>query len=92
MGDAGIQDISKQSDLPKVLLKVEQKFRLDLTDEQAEQFFLGLINESCECSYSIYCDRQKTYFSLILLYLNITVHAVAPRIMDVAHSVAVSMR
>lgn len=46
MGDAGIQDISRRSDLPKVLLKVEEKFRLDLTDEQAEQFFLGLINES----------------------------------------------
>lgn len=46
MGDAGIQDISKRSDLPKVLMKVEEKFRLDLSDEQAEQFFLGLINES----------------------------------------------
>lgn len=31
MGDAGIQDISKRSDLGKVLLKVEEKFRLDLT-------------------------------------------------------------
>jgi phosphatidylinositol 3-kinase len=31
MGDAGINDISKRSDLPKVLLKVEEKFRLDLT-------------------------------------------------------------
>lgn len=31
MGDAGIQDISKRSDLPKVLVKVEEKFRLDLT-------------------------------------------------------------
>lgn len=42
----GIQDISKRSDLPKVLMKVEEKFRLDLTDEQAEQYFLGLINEA----------------------------------------------
>jgi hypothetical protein len=31
MGDAGINDISKRSDLPKVLMKVEDKFRLDLT-------------------------------------------------------------
>jgi phosphatidylinositol 3-kinase len=31
MGDAGINDISKRSDLPKVLVKVEEKFRLDLT-------------------------------------------------------------
>ena len=29
----GIQDISKRSDLPKVLMKVEEKFRLDLTGE-----------------------------------------------------------
>jgi len=31
MGDAGINDISKRSELSKVLLKVEEKFRLDLT-------------------------------------------------------------
>lgn len=31
MGDAGIQDISKRSELPKVLMKVEERFRLDLT-------------------------------------------------------------
>lgn len=31
MGDAGIQDISKRSDLGKVLMRVEEKFRLDLT-------------------------------------------------------------
>jgi hypothetical protein len=28
---AGINDISKRSDLSKVLLKVEEKFRLDLS-------------------------------------------------------------
>lgn len=66
MGDAGINDISKRSELPKVLLKVEEKFRLDLTDEQAEQYFLGLINES--------------------------LHSLAPKIMEVAHKFAVSMR
>lgn len=33
MGDAGINDISKRSDLPKVLMKVEEKFRLDLTGQ-----------------------------------------------------------
>lgn len=66
MGDAGIQDISKRSELPKVLLKVEEKFRLDLTDEQAEQYFLGLINES--------------------------LHSLAPKLMEVAHKLAVSMR
>src|SRR5690242_12242102 len=35
MGDAGIKDISRSNgaDLAKVLVKVEEKFRLDLTDE-----------------------------------------------------------
>ncbi|RYH15827.1 hypothetical protein EON65_31060 [archaeon] len=66
MGDAGINDISKHSDLSKVLLKVEERFRLDLTDEQAEQYFLGLINES--------------------------LHSLAPKLMEVAHKVAVAWR
>jgi phosphatidylinositol 3-kinase len=66
MGDAGIEDISVKSNLPKVLLKVEEKFRLDLSDEQAEQFFLGLINES--------------------------LNAIAPRIMEIMHKIAVARR
>lgn len=37
-----------------------------ITDEQAEQFFLGLINES--------------------------LHSLAPKLMEVAHKIAVSMR
>ena len=67
MGDAGIPDMSPPlSDLPTVLAKVEERFRLDLTDEQAEQFFLGLIVE--------------------------TINAIAPRIMEFAHQIAVSRR
>lgn len=66
MGDAGIQDISKRSDLGKVLMRVEEKFRLDLTDELAEQYFIGLIKEA--------------------------VHSLAPKIMEIAHKFAVSMR
>jgi len=66
MGDAGIQDISKRSTLQKVLLRVEEKFRLDLNDEQAEQFFIGMINE--------------------------TLHAIAPRVMEQLHKIAVSLR
>lgn len=49
-----------------MLMKVEEKFRLDLSDEQAEQFFLGLINES--------------------------LYSLAPRLMEVAHKIAVAMR
>ena len=66
MGDAGIPDMSIHSDLPTVLEKVESRFRLDLTDELAEQFFLGLIVE--------------------------TINAIAPRIMELAHQIAVSRR
>ena len=66
MGDAGINDISKRSDLTKVLIKVEEKFRLDLTDEEAEHCFLGLINES--------------------------LNSLAPKVMEFAHKIAVSMR
>lgn len=66
MGDAGIQDISKRSELSKVLSKVEEKFRLDLTDEEAEMFFLGLINES--------------------------LNSIAPKVMELAHKIAVSLR
>ena len=44
MVDAGIDELS--SDPVTTLAKIQEKFRLDLTDEQAEQFFLGLINDS----------------------------------------------
>lgn len=66
MGDAGINDVSKRSDLSKVLIKTEEKFRLDLTDEEAEHYFNGLINES--------------------------LNSLAPKVMEIAHKFAVSMR
>mmetsp|Transcript_18072 Transcript_18072/g.42116 ORF Transcript_18072/g.42116 Transcript_18072/m.42116 type:complete len:1046 (+) Transcript_18072:91-3228(+) len=48
MSDAGIEDLSNHpsADAVGVIAKVEERFRLDLTDEQAEVFFVGLINES----------------------------------------------
>jgi phosphatidylinositol 3-kinase len=48
MSDAGIEDLSNHSigDAIEVISKVEERFRLDLTDEQAETFFIGLINDS----------------------------------------------
>ncbi len=46
MADAGIKDLSLAGDPQQVLAKVEEKFRLDLNLEQAEHFFLDLINES----------------------------------------------
>ena len=48
MSDAGIEDLSNNpmADSEGVISKVEERFRLELTDEQAESYFLGLINES----------------------------------------------
>lgn len=48
MGDAGIADLSDNpvADVEGVLAKVEERFRLELTDEGAEEWFLGLIDES----------------------------------------------
>ena len=48
MSDAGIEDLSHNpsADAIGVIAKVEERFKLELTDEQAEQFFVGLINES----------------------------------------------
>lgn len=96
MADAGINDISRKSTIEKVVELTLQKFRLgkyhmytrtvlcgtyvylyilivmhshvsiDLTDEQAEHYFLGLINES--------------------------LNALAPRLMELAHQIAVSRR
>lgn len=48
MSDAGIEDLSNNpnSDAEGVIAKVAERFRLELTDEQAEGFFLGLIGDS----------------------------------------------
>jgi phosphatidylinositol 3-kinase len=45
--DAGIEDLSNNpsGDVEWVIGKVEERFRLDLTDEQAERYFIGLIND-----------------------------------------------
>mmetsp|Transcript_20578 Transcript_20578/g.48347 ORF Transcript_20578/g.48347 Transcript_20578/m.48347 type:complete len:527 (+) Transcript_20578:589-2169(+) len=68
MSDAGIEDLSNNpsADADGVIAKVEERFKLDLTDEQAERFFLTLINDSLS--------------------------ALAPRLMDVFHSIAVARR
>ena len=48
MGEAGIEDLSNNpaADAEGVIAKVEERFRLELTDEQAEAYFLGLIDDS----------------------------------------------
>jgi phosphatidylinositol 3-kinase len=44
MGDANIPDLSQ--DLEKNLAKTQEKFRLDLSDEEAETHILALIDQS----------------------------------------------
>jgi phosphatidylinositol 3-kinase len=44
MLDANIQDIALDPD--QAVLKVQEKFRLDLSNEEAIQYFQALINES----------------------------------------------
>jgi phosphatidylinositol 3-kinase len=68
MSDAGIEDLSNNpsADAEGVIAKVEERFRLELNDEQAERYFIGLINDSLS--------------------------ALAPRVMDVLHSLAVARR
>lgn len=47
MSDAGIEDLSNNpaADADGVVAKVEERFRLDLTDERAERYFAGLIGD-----------------------------------------------
>ena len=44
MSDAGIEDLSNNPE--GVIEKVEERFQLELTDEQAESYFLRIMNES----------------------------------------------
>jgi phosphatidylinositol 3-kinase len=57
MADAGIKDLSLAGDPLLVLAKVEEKFRLDLNLEQAELFFLSLINDSVNAFFPELFER-----------------------------------
>ena len=46
MADSGIQDLGTGEHCTHVIQKVQEKFRMDLNDEQAEVFFLHLIDDS----------------------------------------------
>lgn len=66
MRDANIPDMSIHSKPDEVLKLLEDRLRLDLTDEEADQFFLTMISS--------------------------VLTAIAPRVMDIAHAIAVSRR
>jgi len=55
MGDANIPDLS--GDVDKNLLKVQEKFRLDLGDEEAEAFILSIIDESVSALFPQIAER-----------------------------------
>lgn len=48
MGESGIQDLTNNpsADAEGIISKVEERFKLELSDEQAESYFLSQINES----------------------------------------------
>ena len=55
MVDAGIEDLS--NDPEGALQKVEQRFHLELSDEEAEHLFLGLIDESISALFPRLMER-----------------------------------
>ncbi|KAF0683692.1 Aste57867_24254 [Aphanomyces stellatus] len=54
MIDAGIPEL--QNDPHTTLAKVGERFRLDMSDEQAEAYFLGLISDSVTALFPIVVD------------------------------------
>ncbi|RHY80988.1 hypothetical protein DYB35_002661, partial [Aphanomyces astaci] len=54
MIDAGIPELA--NDPLTTLAKVQERFRLDMTDEQAEAYFLGLISDSVTALFPIVVD------------------------------------
>ncbi len=59
MVDAGIEELS--NDPRGTLSGVEEKFRLDLTDEQAENFFLSLIDDSLNAIGPIVLEKMHQF-------------------------------
>jgi len=55
MGDANIPDLSL--DVEKNLLKTQEKFRLDLSDTEADGFILSLIDQSVSALFPQVMDR-----------------------------------
>ena len=55
MKDAGIEHLSEESEVK--LAKFQARFRLDLSDEDAERFFLALINESLNALVPVVLEK-----------------------------------
>lgn len=59
MGDANIPHLS--DDVDKNLLKVQEKFRLDLADPEAEHFILSLVDESVSALFPQIVDKMHNW-------------------------------
>lgn len=55
MKDAGIEHLSEEPEVK--LAKFQDRFRLDLSDEDAERFFLALISESLNALAPVVLER-----------------------------------
>merc|ERR1719230_1442707 len=55
MADSGIKDLS--GDPQFAILKVEQKFQAMMDDEQAEEYFLNLIDESVSALFPVMMEK-----------------------------------
>eukprot|EP00510_Aplanochytrium_minuta_P000411 CAMPEP_0184007874 /NCGR_PEP_ID=MMETSP0954-20121128/1617_1 /TAXON_ID=627963 /ORGANISM="Aplanochytrium sp, Strain PBS07" /LENGTH=139 /DNA_ID=CAMNT_0026286835 /DNA_START=308 /DNA_END=727 /DNA_ORIENTATION=+ len=56
MKDAGIPDLSVTQDYPTVILKMQHRFMLERTDEQAETHLLKLIDQSADALAPVIYD------------------------------------
>ena len=59
MIDANICDISVEPD--KAVFKIQEKFRLDLSEEEAILYFEGLINESVDALFPVVMDKIHSW-------------------------------
>ena len=59
MADSGIRDLEKSGTEPvsHAIVKVQEKFRMDLNDEQAEFFFLHLIDDSVSALFPVVMEK-----------------------------------
>lgn len=59
-------DLTKRSDLPKVLAKMEERFRLDLTDEQVHIFIYSYSHVyDAFTSLQVYIHKRIYTFHLL---------------------------
>ena len=62
----GINDISKRSDLPKVLMKVEEKFRLDLSGKIRFVMSCHDVTDTVSCDAQPHVEALKCAAALLI--------------------------